>query len=62
MQTGQLTGFEALVRWQHPERGLLVPDEFIPDAERTGMIRTLTDLVLSQAVRQVKVWKQAGAR
>ncbi len=48
MQTGKLTGFEALVRWQHPKRGLLVPDEFIPDAERTGMIRTLTDLVLSE--------------
>ncbi len=60
MRTGQLTGFEALVRWQHPHRGLLVPDEFIPDAERTGMIRTLTDLVLSAAVRQVNVWKQAG--
>ncbi len=60
MQSGELTGFEALVRWQHPERGLLVPDEFIPDAERTGMIRTLTDLVLSEAVRQVKAWKQVG--
>jgi diguanylate cyclase (GGDEF)-like protein len=60
MRTGRLTGFEALVRWQHPQRGLLVPDEFIPDAERTGMIRTLTDVVLSQAVRQVNVWKQAG--
>jgi diguanylate cyclase (GGDEF)-like protein len=60
MKSGKLTGFEALVRWQHPERGLLVPDEFIPDAERTGMIRTLTDLVLSEAVRQVNVWKQAG--
>jgi diguanylate cyclase (GGDEF)-like protein len=62
MKSGRLTGVEALVRWQHPERGLLVPDEFIPDAERTGMIRTLTDLVLSEAVRQVKVWKEAGLR
>ncbi|HEX4018038.1 MAG TPA: EAL domain-containing protein [Frankiaceae bacterium] len=62
MKTGKLSGFEALVRWQHPERGLLVPDEFIPDAERTGMIRTLTDLVLSEAVRQVNVWKQAGVK
>ena len=60
MSTGELTGFEALVRWQHPQRGLLAPDEFIPDAERTGMIRTLTDVVLSQAVRQVNVWKRAG--
>jgi diguanylate cyclase (GGDEF)-like protein len=62
MKSGKLAGFEALVRWQHPERGLLVPDEFIPDAERTGMIRTLTDLVLSEAVRQVNVWKQAGVK
>jgi diguanylate cyclase (GGDEF)-like protein len=60
MQTGSLTGLEALVRWQHPTRGLLAPDEFIPAAERTGMIRPLTDLVLSQAVRQSKAWKEAG--
>jgi diguanylate cyclase (GGDEF)-like protein len=60
MQTGALTGLEALVRWQHPTRGLLAPDEFIPAAERTGMIRPLTDLVLSKAVRQSKAWKEAG--
>ncbi len=60
MKTGRLTGLEALVRWQHPVRGLLVPDDFIPEAERTGMIRTLTDVVLSQAVRQLKTWREAG--
>ena len=60
MATGKLTGFEALVRWQHPERGLLMPDDFIPDAERTGMIRPLTDVVLSQTVKQLKLWKDAG--
>jgi diguanylate cyclase (GGDEF)-like protein len=62
MQTGALTGVEALVRWQHPRRGLLLPDEFIPAAERTGMIRPLTDLVLSKAVAQSGIWKAAGLR
>jgi diguanylate cyclase (GGDEF)-like protein len=60
MQTGQISGLEALVRWRHPERGLLPPDDFIPIAERTGMIQALTDIVLEKAMSQQKVWKQAG--
>jgi diguanylate cyclase (GGDEF)-like protein len=60
MRTGALAGLEALVRWQHPERGLLGPDEFIPTAERTGMIRTLTDLVLGKALGQLREWRDAG--
>ncbi len=62
MVSGALTGLEALVRWNHPHRGLLMPDEFIPAAERTGMIRPLTDLVLQQAVTQSRLWKAAGLR
>src|ERR1700712_4297801 len=60
MQTGQISGLEALVRWRHPERGLLPPDDFMPIAERTGMIQALTDIVLEKAMSQQRVWKQAG--
>ncbi len=58
--TGRLCGVEALARWEHPVRGLVPPDEFIPVAEHTGLIRPLTDLVLSKALRQVAVWRDAG--
>ncbi len=57
---GSLKGVEALVRWQHPERGLLPPVEFIPAAERTGLIHSLTDVVLAEAVAQARVWYDAG--
>ena len=50
--SGELIGVEALVRWLHPERGLLMPDEFIPLAEHTGLIRQLTACVLDLALRQ----------
>ena len=56
----RLTGVEALVRWDHPDRGLIPPDEFIPVAEHTGLIRPLTDIVLDEALRQVRVWRDAG--
>ncbi|RJQ47001.1 MAG: EAL domain-containing protein [Gammaproteobacteria bacterium] len=59
-KTGRVTGAEALVRWQHPERGLIAPDEFIPLAERTGLIRPLTQRVLSEALRQCAAWRHAG--
>jgi diguanylate cyclase (GGDEF)-like protein len=53
---GQWTGMEALVRWQHPERGLVPPDVFIPIAERTGLIVGLGDWILRTACRQAADW------
>ena len=54
--TETISGFEALVRWQHPVRGLLMPDEFIPVAEETGLIERLDQWVLREACRQIKCW------
>jgi EAL domain-containing protein (putative c-di-GMP-specific phosphodiesterase class I) len=59
-RTGALTGVEALVRWQHPERGLLPPDEFIPLAEYTGLIQPLSLWVLRTALLQCQAWRQMG--
>ncbi len=56
----QLVGFEALLRWQHPERGLLLPSEFIPIAERTSLIHALTRWVLLTSVRDASRWRQRG--
>jgi EAL domain-containing protein (putative c-di-GMP-specific phosphodiesterase class I) len=58
--TGEVAGVEALVRWQHPERGLLYPDVFLPLAEEIGMMDRLTDWVLRVAIRQVKRWNRDG--
>jgi diguanylate cyclase (GGDEF)-like protein len=58
--TGTVRGVEALVRWQHPERGLLPPVEFVPVAERTGLIHPLTDFVLDRAVGQAAEWSAQG--
>ncbi|HVT45705.1 MAG TPA: EAL domain-containing protein [Thermoanaerobaculia bacterium] len=60
LQTGVVTRAEALVRWNHPQRGLLPPDQFIPLAERTGLIKPLTDWVLDNALRQCRIWQDAG--
>ncbi|MGA7799849.1 MAG: EAL domain-containing protein [Gammaproteobacteria bacterium] len=60
LQTRRATGVEALIRWQHPVHGLVPPDEFIPLAERTGLIRPLTDWVLNEAVRQCSLWRRRG--
>ena len=56
----QLVGVEALVRWQHPTRGLLAPGDFIPLAEHTGLIRSLTLAVLRQAAAQWRTWREEG--
>jgi diguanylate cyclase (GGDEF)-like protein len=57
---GEVRGVEALVRWQHPERGLVPPDVFIPVAEQTGLIRPLTLFVVDQALRQCRAWRDQG--
>ena len=62
LRTGQVTSVEALVRWQHPERGLVPPDDFIPLAEQTGLMRPLTLYVMDHALRQVRAWRDAGHR
>ncbi len=59
-ETGQVAGAEALVRWQHPHRGLIQPDDFIPLAERTGLICELTRFVLHEAIRQCAEWRRGG--
>ena len=56
LATGAVNSVEALVRWRHPSRGLLYPDEFIPVAEQTGLIGPLTEWVLRAAVSQVVAW------
>lgn len=55
-----VTGVEALVRWQHPTRGLLLPDAFLPLVEDAGLMRDLTDVVLELSLDQVRRWRDAG--
>jgi len=59
LRTGTMAGVEALVRWRHPVRGLLPPDDFIPVAESTGMIVDLGKWIISEACRQAVAWSEA---
>ncbi len=60
LRTGAVDGIEALVRWRHPERGLVRPDDFIPLAESSGLIEALTAYVLDAALAQLSRWQQLG--
>ncbi|TMD85860.1 MAG: EAL domain-containing protein [Chloroflexi bacterium] len=58
--TGEVTGFEALARWRHTQRGWIPPVEFIPVAERMGLIKPLTACLVELAARQVVAWQRSG--
>lgn len=60
LRTGQIIALEALVRWQHPEAGTLLPSMFIPIAEKTGLIHTLGEWILRTACHQAMQWRRAG--
>jgi diguanylate cyclase (GGDEF)-like protein len=62
LHTGEVVGAEALVRWQHPQRGLIMPGNFIPLAEDSGLINPLGEWVMAEACRQNKAWQRAGLR
>jgi diguanylate cyclase (GGDEF)-like protein len=58
--TGEIVGMEALVRWMHPERGMVPPDEFVPVAEATGIIMALGELVMHKVGAQISLWQRQG--
>ncbi len=60
LKTNKVASFEALIRWHHPQKGLLFPDEFIPVAEECGLIIELGKIVLNKACKQLAEWHKAG--
>jgi diguanylate cyclase (GGDEF)-like protein len=60
LKTGQVTSAEALMRWQHPKRGMLPPMQFIPLAEHTGLIKPLTEWAIQTALHQIQTWQKEG--
>ncbi len=60
LRTDRISGAEALLRWKHPERGMVPPDRFIPVAEKNGLICDITEWVLLEACRQLRTWLDAG--
>jgi diguanylate cyclase (GGDEF)-like protein len=62
LASGEIVGAEALIRWQHPERGLVGPAEFMPVAEQTGLVIPIGEWAIDTACRQTAVWRAAGLR
>ncbi|WP_110648545.1 putative bifunctional diguanylate cyclase/phosphodiesterase [Salinicola peritrichatus] len=60
LDDGELIGMEALLRWHHPEQGLILPNEFIPLAERHGLMPALGNWVIGQVVAQISIWRAQG--
>ncbi len=60
LENGEISGVEALLRWNHPQRGMVLPNDFIPIAEETGLILQIGEYVLHQACAQAKIWRDNG--